>query len=614
VLPGEEPFLAIYRLYKDSKGNIWIISRDVIYQYDKRNEKLIKITQPTVAPLTKSSNEFNNICEDRQGHIWITSARNGVFEYLPATGKYHHYYHREGDAATLASSKLTAVATDAAGRIWMGGPACLAYYQPLTKKFINYTLLNGKNEPVNSILTLYADAKGDIWAGSDAGLVQVDAHSAEPKVKKTYTAQDGLRGEQAYSIRGDQQGNIWCTTPSALCMVNPVTQRVNSLALQQEQIRSITRRLYLSACGDSLQLLSYGGYYAFDPLLFQSSRKTASVTITSFRVKEKEYYYEEQLKKNGHIHLAASQNLFTFEFGVLDFKSPDDHQYMYQLEGFDKSWLHAGGRRYASYTNLPGGDYVFVVKAINSFGDANTPEIRIPLHVDTPFYKTIWFILLVIIAILVLLYISYRYRLHNERAILSLQTKAQALEKEKTQVQYENLKQHLNPHFLFNSLTSLSSLIRIDQKMASEFLDGLSRIYRYILQSKDSETVALKDELKFIQTFINLQKTRFREGLQINIHIPEEFDYRKIVPVTLQNLIENAIKHNIVDEDTPLIIEMLVEDEWLVVRNNLQKKSFVDTSNKQGLTSLISLYKYLSDRQVTIEENEGFFTVKIPLL
>lgn len=124
----------------------------------------------------------------------------------------------------------------------------------------------------------------------------------------------------------------------------------------------------------------------------------------------------------------------------------------------------------------------------------------------------------------------------------------------------------------------------------------------------------MKDELKFIQTFVNLQKTRFREGLEIRINIPEEYDYRKIVPVTLQNLIENAIKHNIVDEETPLVIEMLVADEWLVVRNNLQKKSFVDTSNKQGLTSLVSLYKYLSDRQVTIEEDERFFTVKIPLL
>jgi LytS/YehU family sensor histidine kinase len=153
-------------------------------------------------------------------------------------------------------------------------------------------------------------------------------------------------------------------------------------------------------------------------------------------------------------------------------------------------------------------------------------------------------------------FLSFPFK--KEREILQLQTKAHALEKEKTQVQYENLKQHLNPHFLFNSLTSLGSLIRINQKMAGDFLDGMSRIYRYILQSKDSEVVPLKDEIRFIQTFIALQKTRFTDGLLIDLDIDEEHHHQKIVPVTLQNLIENAIKHNIIDSETPLEIHIFV--------------------------------------------------------
>jgi LytS/YehU family sensor histidine kinase len=219
-----------------------------------------------------------------------------------------------------------------------------------------------------------------------------------------------------------------------------------------------------------------------------------------------------------------------------------------------------------------------------------------------------------IIATLSIIYFIYRYRLHQHQAFLKLENKAQALEKEKTQVQYENLKQHLNPHFLFNSLTSLSSLIRTDQKLAINFLDGMSKIYRYILQSKDNETIALKEEIKFIDAFVQLQKTRFQNGLVFNIDIDEDFFHRKIVPVTLQNLIENAIKHNIVDEESPLVIDMYVEDEYLVVKNNLQKKKFVDTSNKQGLESLQSLYKYLSDKPFTCEEKDGYYVVKIPLI
>jgi len=98
------------------------------------------------------------------------------------------------------------------------------------------------------------------------------------------------------------------------------------------------------------------------------------------------------------------------------------------------------------------------------------------------------------------------------------------------------------------------------------------------------------------------------------MNIPEDFYHRKIVPVTLQNLVENAIKHNIIDEDSPLQVDIFIENDYLVVQNNLQKKKFVETSNKHGLVSMESLYRYLSNRPVEINESNNFFTVKIPLL
>ncbi len=221
---------------------------------------------------------------------------------------------------------------------------------------------------------------------------------------------------------------------------------------------------------------------------------------------------------------------------------------------------------------------------------------------------------LVVLAIMMALYSFYSFRLKQQEQILSLETKGQRLEKEKTRVQYENLIQHLNPHFLFNSLASLGSLIRTDQKLAISFLDGMSKIYRYILKSKDEELVNLKDEINFIQAFVTLQNTRFDKGLQVHIHIPEDNLSNKIVPVTLQNLIENAMKHNIIDEDSPLVINILIEDDYLLVRNNLQKKNFVETSNNQGLDKLQSLYRFLSKKPLYIVEDEQHFTVKIPLI
>jgi sensor histidine kinase YesM len=205
--------------------------------------------------------------------------------------------------------------------------------------------------------------------------------------------------------------------------------------------------------------------------------------------------------------------------------------------------------------------------------------------------------------------------MRQQQKFFSLESKAQLLEKEKALVMYESLKQQLNPHFLFNSLTSLSSLIQsADKKTAAAFLNNLSKTYRYILKSRDAETVSLADEIKFAESYINLQMTRFEKGFDVQINVPENFYHRKIVPVTLQNLIENAIKHNVIDEDTPLLVQITAEDDYLVVSNNLQKKKFVETSNKQGLANLQSLYRYLSSHPVIIEETGQTFSIKIPLL
>jgi len=263
-----------------------------------------------------------------------------------------------------------------------------------------------------------------------------------------------------------------------------------------------------------------------------------------------------------------------------------------------------------SYTNLPGGEYVFKVKAVK--GGAESKISQVNIHIDTVFYKTIGFLCFVIVGILSLIYSFYRFRINQSARFHLMQMHTSALEKDKTEIQYQNLINHLNPHFLFNSLTSLNSLITISPAKASTFLEKLSMIYRYILQNKEKEWVTLEQELSFVQHYIDLQKSRFEEGLQINIDIPAIYYSKNIVPVTIQNLIENAIKHNIIDDDSPLCINMYVKDEYLWIVNNLQKKQFVETSNKQGLESLQNLYKYLAAKPLEAIETNSKFIVKVP--
>lgn len=190
--------------------------------------------------------------------------------------------------------------------------------------------------------------------------------------------------------------------------------------------------------------------------------------------------------------------------------------------------------------------------------------------------------------------------------------KAQKLEKEKTLVQYDNLKNQLNPHFLFNALASLNTLIYENQDQASQFLKQLSKVYRYLLENK--EVVCLQKELEFVQNYLSLLKTRFEDALIVEINIDPVLSDYMIVPVTIQNLLENAVKHNTITLSRPLHIHIYTEEDYLCIENTLQKKNLVQDSNKQGLVNLRNLYKYLVEKEIVVTEAKDKFTVKIPLI
>lgn len=188
------------------------------------------------------------------------------------------------------------------------------------------------------------------------------------------------------------------------------------------------------------------------------------------------------------------------------------------------------------------------------------------------------------------------------------------LEKEKTQAHFANLKNQLNPHFLFNSLSSLNSLIFENPALASKFLKQLSKVYRYLLENNENDPVTLETEINFVQNYILLLQTRFDGGLIVNIDVNDDGRHKKIIPVTLQILIENAIKHNSTFEDNPLIINIYIHNNYLVIKNNQQPKTRVEGSNKQGLNNLVSLYQYTTGYTANIHNTQEHFIVEVPLI
>lgn len=207
----------------------------------------------------------------------------------------------------------------------------------------------------------------------------------------------------------------------------------------------------------------------------------------------------------------------------------------------------------------------------------------------------------------------------SRTVLLNNKTKIDAIEKEQLKQQtlqneLSALKNQVNPHFLFNSLNSLTLLVREDQKTAEKFIKKLSFLYRYILQSKDQNLVALKEELKFLNSYIFLIKERYRENFHVNISIDEGLLQKETPTLALQILVENSVKHNEISAKKPLTVDIYNDDNFLIVKNKIQKRTGSIESTNTGLSNLNNRFQLSLNKSIIIEKSQDYFIVKLPIL
>ncbi len=186
--------------------------------------------------------------------------------------------------------------------------------------------------------------------------------------------------------------------------------------------------------------------------------------------------------------------------------------------------------------------------------------------------------------------------------------------KESIEAQYQNLTSRLNPHFLFNSLNTLTTVVEEDPKKAVNYIRELSIVYRYVLNSQKLTWADLAAEMSFTQSYILLMKMRFEDNLRINLDICEEYLNYHILAMTVQLLIENAVKHNEISSSHPLEIKICCRDEKLIVSNIKQKRNIMPSTTKVGLHNVSERYRFLVNKEVVIEDREDSFTVQVPLI
>jgi len=212
-------------------------------------------------------------------------------------------------------------------------------------------------------------------------------------------------------------------------------------------------------------------------------------------------------------------------------------------------------------------------------------------------------------AVAFMFYAAFYYKYYKER-----QVKEQKIIAGSASARFDALKNQLDPHFLFNSLNVLTSLIDEDPHQAQNFTTSLSKVYRYVLEQKNKDLVTVDEELKFARTYVRLLKMRFEDSIIFDIPDQSSQPDAKIVPLSLQLLLENAVKHNVVTSSRPLHIRVFEDKGMLVVSNNLQEKQVVKKSSGVGLQNITQRYRILTDREMIINKTSEDFSVSLPML
>jgi sensor histidine kinase YesM len=246
----------------------------------------------------------------------------------------------------------------------------------------------------------------------------------------------------------------------------------------------------------------------------------------------------------------------------------------------------------------------------------NLPNHYIFSITNTPF-TLVTFLSVTVIRFTILIstiqIIKYMFEVSEEKQ--AIQVENEKLKRENLNAQFQALKQQVNPHFLFNSLNTLKSLVKVNDASSEEFIIRLSEVYRYLLQKNQSDMVSVQEELNILNAYVFMLKSRFGESLQVRINIEDAIlDKFYLPPFTMQLLIENATKHNIVSQAKPLHFDVFSRGEILVVKNNLQPKINIEDSTGFGLENINRRYNYLCKQGIEIIKSDSEFIVELPLI
>ncbi|MCL4705523.1 sigma 54-interacting transcriptional regulator [bacterium] len=464
----------ILALHEDRRGELWIGTGRGLNRYDATTRNFVRYPHEPLDPSIADHYEVKTIFEDAAGELWIGTKGSGLCKLDREKKTFTYYYHDPKNPQSLSGNNIWAISEDQNGNLWIGtfGNG-VNRFDKRTGIFTRY-----QHDPKNpqslsndAIYAIYIEPGGAIWAGTFGnGLNRLDPSTGQVT---RYTDKEGLPDNFVKSILPDENGNLWLGTDKGLSKLDAKNGTFKTYTVKD----GLLSNQFLSGAyhKDKNGRLFFGGdegVIAFHPDSLKDNPHAPPVVITQFNVFDKPLALPAALSSLGEIKLSYRQNFFSFDFVALDFAAPMENQYAYKLEGFDPDWVQSGTRRFASYTNVDPGEYVFRVKGANSDGVWNEQGAALNIAITPPFWRTWWFRTLAIFSVLAAAFTWHQFRIRR------VEEKRAALEKqvEERTAFSEALQHALNEvEGLKNRLEAENVYLQDEIKLEHNFGDIISR-------------------------------------------------------------------------------------------------------------------------------------------
>lgn len=561
----------VLAILADRDGDIWVGIGSVLHRFDHATGRFKQI--PLIRPNTRADGEIKCIIQDGEGDIWIGTNGAGVFRLDKRTGQIVPYRHRADDPNSSPLDAIWSLMQDRRGNIWFASFGNgISSFNPSTGAFSHFVHRQGDPSSLsNGAVYVVAEGKdGEIWAGTfGGGINRLDPHTG---AFTHYKEKQGLPNNFVKGILPDERGNVWMSTDRGLsCFVPGVEKFINftdedglhgNVFLSGAFAR--TRQGMFLFGGD-------GGVTAFFPDSIRKSAIPPSVVITGIKVFETPLQLAQPLYETTSVTLAHDQNVLSFDFVALDFAAPERNQYAYMLEGIDKTWNYPGTRRYANYTHLQPGRYLFKVKGANKDGIWNEEGASIEITISPPFWRQWWFILLALAALVTLLVLGYNYRVNKLLEVERLRVRiASDLHDDigssltRISLQSELIQEGIEPGEVNGYLKNIASMSR-------ELVTTMSDIVWSIDARNDTMGNLLDKMRDFTTNTLSAQGivvSFAHSGLDVKKKIP--VDIRENLYLICKEAVNNISKHS---QATSVSI---------VLRNDFDKFTMVITDNGKG--------------------------------